>query len=246
MTATRYYALDGIRGLALLNMITYHAVWDLVYLFDINLQWYQSEGAYIWQQCICWTFIFLSGFCEPLGKKKLKRGIIIFSLGFLIVVTTLIALPQNRVRFGVLTLIGSCMLLMIPAEKVLQKCRPLHGLIFSIALFLLTKNINQGYLGFANWNMLLLPDNWYHNFVSTYLGFPMPGFHSTDYFSLLPWVFLYTAGYFTHRFFAHYNLLSHLESSKVKSLEWFGRHSLGLYMIHQPLLYFLFAAVFAL
>ena len=121
MTATRYYALDGIRGLALLNMITYHAVWDLVYLFDINLQWYQSEGAYIWQQCICWTFIFLSGFCEPLGKKKLKRGIIIFSLGFLIVVTTLIALPQNRVRFGVLTLIGSCMLLMIPAEKVLQK-----------------------------------------------------------------------------------------------------------------------------
>ena len=87
MTATRYYALDGIRGLALLNMITYHAVWDLVYLFDINLQWYQSEGAYIWQQCICWTFIFLSGFCEPLGKKKLKRGIIIFSLGFLIVVT---------------------------------------------------------------------------------------------------------------------------------------------------------------
>ena len=161
-------------------------------------------------------------------------------------VTTLIALPQNRVRFGVLTLIGSCMLLMIPAEKVLQKCKPLHGLIFSITLFLLTKNVNQGYLGFANWNLLPLPDNWYHNFVSTYLGFPMPGFHSTDYFSLLPWVFLYTAGYFTHRFFAHYNLLSHLESSKSRTLEWFGRHSLCLYMIHQPLLYFLFAAVLAL
>lgn len=227
-------------------MITYHAVWDLVYLFDINLQWYQSEGAYIWQQCICWTFIFLSGFCEPLGKKKLRRGIIIFSLGFLIVVTTLIALPQNRVRFGVLTLIGSCMLLMIPAEKILQKCRPAYGLIFSITLFLLTKNINQGYLGFANWNPLSLPNSWYHNFVTTYLGFPMPGFHSTDYFSLLPWVFLYTAGYFAYRFFAHFKLLKHLESSKVKLLEWFGQHSLGLYMIHQPLLYFLFAAVFAL
>ena len=228
MTARRYYALDGIRGLALLNMIVYHAAWDLVYLFDIDLQWYQSKGAYIWQQCICWTFIFLSGFCEPLGKKKLKRGIIIFSLGFLIVVTTLIALPQNRVRFGVLTLIGSCMLLMIPVEKILQKCRPAYGLIFSITLFLLTKNINQGYLGFANWNLLSLPDNWYHNFATTYLGFPMPGFHSTDYFSLLPWVFLYIAGYFTHRFFAHYKLLSHLESSKAKTLEWFGRHSLGL------------------
>lgn len=46
MTAKRYSALDGIRGLALLNMIAYHAVWDLVYLFDFHLQWYQSEGAY--------------------------------------------------------------------------------------------------------------------------------------------------------------------------------------------------------
>lgn len=246
MKSGRYFALDGIRGLALLNMIAYHAVWDLVYLFGFDLQWYQSESAYIWQQCICHTFIFLSGFCEPLGKKKLKRGVTVFSLGFLIVLATLIAMPQNRVRFGVLTLIGSCMLLMIPAEKVLRKCRPVYGLIFSIALFLLTRNINHGYLGFANWNLLPLPDNWYHNFVTTYLGFPMPGFYSTDYFSLLPWIFLYTAGYFTHRLFAHCKLLTHLESSKSKTLEWFGRHSLGLYMIHQPLLYFLFAAVLAL
>ena len=191
MKSGRYFALDGIRGLALLNMIAYHAVWDLVYLFGFDLQWYQSEGTYIWQ-------------------KKLKRGVTVFSLGFLIVLATLIAMPQNRVRFGVLTLIGSCMLLMIPAEKVLRKCRPVYGLIFSITLFLLTRNINHGYLGFANWNLLPLPDNWYHNFVTTC------------------------------------KLLTHLESSKSNTLEWFGRHSLGLYMIHQPLLYFLFAALFAL
>lgn len=53
MKSGRYFALDGIRGLALLNMIAYHAVWDLVYLF---------------------------GFCEPLGKKKLKRGITVFTV----------------------------------------------------------------------------------------------------------------------------------------------------------------------
>lgn len=246
MTAKRYSALDGIRGLALLNMIAYHAVWDLVYLFDFHLQWYQSEGAYIWQQCICWTFIFLSGFCEPLGKEKLKRGITVFSLGFLIVAATLIAMPQNRVRFGVLTLIGSCMLLMVPLEKFLQKFKPEYGLIFSIALFLLTKNINHGYLGFGSLNILPLPNGWYRNFITTYLGFPMSGFYSTDYFSLLPWLFLYTAGYFTHQLFIHHKLLEHLENSKAKPLEWFGRHSLGLYMIHQPLLYFLFAALFAL
>lgn len=222
-----------------------HGIWFIFSILICN-GIYQSKGAYIWQQCICWTFIFLSGFCEPLGKKKLKRGVTVFSLGFLIVVATLIALPQNRVRFGVPTLIGSCMLLMILAEKVLQKCRPLHGLIFSITLFLLTKNINQGCLGFSNWNLLPLPDSWYHNFATTYLGFPMPGFHSADYFSLLPWVFLYSAGYFTHQLFTHCKLLPNLESSKAEPLEWIGRHSLGLYMIHQPLLYFLFTALFAL
>lgn len=158
MKSRRYFALDGIRGLALLNMIAYHAVWDLVYLFNFHLQWYQSEGAYIWQQCICWTFIFLSGFCEPLGKEKLKRGITVFSLGFLIVAATLITMPQNRVRFGVLTLIGSCMLLMVPLEKFLQKFKSEYGLIFSIALFLLTKNINHGYLGFGSLNILPLPN----------------------------------------------------------------------------------------
>lgn len=159
---------------------------------------------------------------------------------------TLIAMPQNRVRFGVLTLIGSCMLLMVPLEKFLQKFKPEYGLIFSIALFLLTKNINHGYLGFGSLNILPLPNGWYRNFITTYLGFPMSGFYSTDYFSLLPWLFLYTAGYFTHQLFIHHKLLAHLENSKAKPLEWFGRHSLGLYMIHQPLLYFLFAAVLAL
>ena len=73
MTEKRYAVLDGIRGFALLNMIVYHAVWDFVYVLDFRWQWYRSEAAYIWQQYICWTFIFLSGFCQPLGRKKFKK-----------------------------------------------------------------------------------------------------------------------------------------------------------------------------
>ena len=58
------------------------------------------------------------------------------------------------------------------------------------------ENINHGYLGFGSLNILPLPNGWYRNFITTYLGFPMPGFHSSDYLSLLPWVFLYAAGSF--------------------------------------------------
>lgn len=238
MKSQRYPVLDGIRGLALLNMIMYHGVWDLVYLFGVDWKWFQSEGAYVWQQCICWTFILLSGFCYSFGHKKLKRGCVIFLLGFLISMITWIIMPERYVMFGILTLIGSCMLLIIPIERILKKCNPMFGLFFSIVLFLLTKNVNHGFLGFGSWNLIALPDSWYRNLATAYLGFPMSGFSSTDYFSLFPWIFLFTAGYFMYLLFVQKNLMLYLKPSKTKPIEWIGRHSLGIYVIHQPLIYF--------
>lgn len=48
----RYAILDGICGIAILHMITYHTIWDLVYLFDMDIGWYRSGLGYIWQQYI--------------------------------------------------------------------------------------------------------------------------------------------------------------------------------------------------
>lgn len=237
MNTKRYYVLDGIRGFALVNMIIYHGVWDLVYLFGCNWQWYRSELAYTWQQYICWTFIFLSGFSYSFGKKKLKRGLIVFLLGSLISIVTLVAMPENRVIFGILTLIGSCMLLMILLEQFLKRIPPVIGLLFSSILFLLTRNVNQGCLGFGDFRLLALPDCWYRNLLTTYLGFPMSDFYSTDYFSLFPWIFLFVTGFFMNCFLRQKNLLSHLQPCKIKPLEWLGQHSLGIYIVHQPLIY---------
>lgn len=111
MDRKRYEKLDGIRGIALLNMIAYHSAWDLVYIYQTDWSWYRSGGAYVWQQGICWTFIFLSGFCWSLGSHAWKRGITVFMGGAVITLATLAFMPQNRVVFGVLTLTGSCMLL---------------------------------------------------------------------------------------------------------------------------------------
>ena len=61
-------------------------------------------------------------------------------------------------------------------KKFLEKFPSIFGLILSIALFLLTKNINDGYLGFNNLNLIKLPSNLYKNSITTYLGFPMPNF----------------------------------------------------------------------
>ena len=123
------------RGIALLNMIAYHAAWDLVYIYGTDWGWYRSEGAYVWQQGICWTFIFLSGFCWSLGSHVWKRGITVFLGGAVITLVTLLVMPQNRVVFGVLTLIGSCMLLMNVLDRWLRRVRPGVGMAVCGLLF---------------------------------------------------------------------------------------------------------------
>ena len=58
---TRLHLLDALRGFLLLNMIAYHGLWNLVYLFGVDLLWYRTTPGYLWQQFICWSFILLSG-----------------------------------------------------------------------------------------------------------------------------------------------------------------------------------------
>ncbi len=246
MNKNRYYILDAVRGFALLNMILYHASWDLVYMFDVNWSWYRSNGAYIWQQCICWTFILLSGFCYSFGRKKLKRGIIVFLCGLLITIVTCTLMPESRVLFGILTLLGSCMLLMIPLENLFKKINPYLGFIASFSIFVLTRNVNNGYLGFDEWNLAPLSDNLYKNLFTAYIGFPANSFYSTDYFALLPWFFLFLTGFFLHQIFKKNNWLKIFAPHICKPLEWIGKHSLPIYVAHQPIIYGVLSLLFSL
>lgn len=240
----RYEILDGIRGIALLNMIAYHTVWDLVYLYQVNWNWYRSECAYVWQQGICWTFIFLSGFCWSLGSHAWKRGVTVFAGGAVITLVTLVAMPQNRVVFGVLTLIGSCMLLMNVLDRWLCRFPAGVGMAVGGLLFFLTRNVNEGALGFGKWSLARIPDVLYHDLFSAYLGFPRRDFFSTDYFSLLPWGFLFLAGYFAFRYLNEKKCLHIFEKGVLPPVEWLGKHSFGIYMVHQPVIYGVLTLVF--
>lgn len=246
----RYNLLDSLRGLTLISMILYHGTWDLVYLYGVDWQWYHGTPAYIWQQSICWTFILLSGFCWSMGRHHLKRGLMVFGGGAIITLVTLIAMPENRVVFGVLTLLGSCMLLMIPLHKLLEKINPWLGLVCSGILFTVTRDVNIGFFGFEGWKLMKLPRELYHNLVSTFLGFPEPEFFSTDYFSLVPWMFLFLVGYFLFQGLRKMDVLEKNEMIqkvlgwKVPVLSFIGRHSLIIYMAHQAVLYVILQTVF--
>lgn len=237
-TKTRLHLLDAIRGFLMVNMIVYHGMWNLVNLFGMKSSWYSGTPKYLWQQFICWSFILLSGFCWSMSRSHVRRGLLVFGGGVVVSLVTCILMPENRILFGILTCIGSCVLLMIPLEKALRKISAPIGAGISFALFALLRNCPRGSLGFEGLVICDLPDFLYRNNLTAYLGFPHRGFFSTDYFSLLPWIFLFITGYFLHRITGEKGWNEKLfAKGEFPLLNWIGRHSLPVYLLHQPVLY---------
>ena len=139
------------------------------------------------------------------------------------------------VVFGVLTFLGSAMLLTGVLEPLLKKIPPAAGLAVSAVLFALTYHLDERWLGFGGLR-LALPDAWYANYFTAFFGFLPFDFYSTDYFALLPWLFLFWAGYFLHGVVGRARM-EPLRRSVCPALGWMGRHSLLLYLLHQPVIY---------
>ena len=82
-------------------------------------------------------------------------------------------------------------------------------------------------------HLLALPEGLYRNLFTAWLGFPAEGFVSSDYFGLLPWIFLFWTGLFLYRL--------HPGDAKtglrIPGITAMGRHSLLVYLLHQPIIY---------
>lgn len=231
----RYALLDELRGLDLVSMMLYHACWDLAFLFGVQMNWYAATPGHLWQRSICWVFILLSGFCVPLGHHTLRRGATVFGAGVLVTAVTLLFMPEDRVVFGVLTLLGSAMLLTGLLEPLLKKVPPAVGLAVAAVLFALTYHAADHYLGIGALR-LALPESLYANYFTAYLGFYPCWFYSTDYVPLVPWLFLFWCGYFLHGVVGR-TRMELLRRSVCAPLGWMGRHSLVLYLLHQPVIF---------
>ena len=233
MAHLREPGLDTLRGVTLVSMIAYHACWDLVYLFGMDWPWYGSFGAYLWQQSICWTFILLSGYCVQMGRHRLRRGLMAFGGGALVSLATTLVMPEGRVFWGVLSLLGAAVLLTIPLEPLLGRIPPRAGLAGSFLLFLLLRDVDRGALGFEGIALCPLPEGLYRSDFTAIFGFPPADFFSTDYFPLLPWVFLFLTGYFLYRLRPEEGR----GGRRLPVVTALGRHSLIVYLVHQPVLY---------
>lgn len=168
----------------------------------------------------------------------------VFGCGALVTAVTLIFMPADVVWFGVLTLLGSAMIITGLLEKWLEKVPPVVGLAGSFFLFYFTRHAADGYLQLGHW-LITLPGFLYANYFTAYLGFYPFGFFSADYFPLIPWLFLFWTGFYLYHLVGK-ERLEPLHRSVCPPLGWLGRNSLMLYLLHQPVIYGVLTVVFLL
>ncbi len=238
----RYHLVDGIRGLAVINMIAFHFLFDWYAIFQGDGSWYWLLPVRVWQQCICWTFILVSGFVWTWGKQKnLQRGLFLNFCGCVISLVMWLFLPEEAIWFGILNFYGCAVLLTIPLDSLLRKIPASAGMAAAFALFLLTQDLQLGYIGCAGIHLAEVPRILYTWKPMTLLGFPYAGFRSSDYFPLLPWYFLFLCGYYFQMLFRRHPGVQTAARRYIPLLTPVGRKSIWIYLLHQPVCYALAA-----
>lgn len=179
--------------------------------------------------------------------RDCKRGLVVLAAGILITIATLLFSPQTKIVFGVLFFLGGSMILTAMLRPVFRKIPPFIGMLWVGVLFFVLRNINDGNLGFEGIVLYHLPNFFYEQgLLATFFGFQDKNFFSTDYFSLIPWYFLFLTGYFLCRCFLEKNFSATLPEFFKKGIPVFeiiGQHSLPVYLLHQPVILLLLSFI---
>ncbi len=231
----RYHLVDSMRGFALINMIAYHLIYDILVIFCLNSSWCFQPLTIVWERFICISFILISGIAFNFSDNGYKNGIVLNLLGFAITAVTALILPEQAVWFGILNFLGCAVILLQTGKPYIKKINPVFGLAVSVILFALTYGIPQKYIGIFTLKLLDLPDTMYSFKCLSFLGFKSADFHSSDYFPIIPWIFMFAVGYFVWRLIE----ILHVKQFfmlKIPVLNTMGRYSLWIYLLHQPLI----------
>ena len=241
----RVHLLDELRGFAIICMVFYHAMYDLVVLFRIDFPLFTSPVMQDFlQPLFAGLFIMISGAVGHYSRSNVKRGLICFLFGLALTAGTFFVMPRAFIAFGILHFLGIAMMLFPLFKKLADKMPPVVGIAAGFLLFWFFCRITEGQIGLAPLFSLQLPKELYSTPFLFWLGFPGPGFFSSDYFSLIPWLFVFFSGVCFGRLLKEHRCPAWFYKLHIRPLAFVGRHTVWVYLLHQPVCYGLMLVLF--
>jgi len=228
---TRYIELDAARGIAICMMVIFHLV-----LVDTSHGFWRLFGY-----TTAAMFVFIAGVAVMIRAERtplavtwvtralpfFKRGLYLIGVGFLVTVGTYLFLHgEGYVLFGILQLIGTSTIL-APLFFRLGKKAVFPGILIILAGWIIT---------IPNGPLWLL-----------WAGVHPIDYISVDYTPLIPWfgVFLIGMAMGTWCYpngMSSFRLPGWVEQIlRIPSI--LGKHSLGIYLVHQPVLLLILSVI---
>lgn len=137
-SAPRCGLIDAIRGAAIVNMIVCHVLYDLFAVYSLHPAYVDHPAVIIWERCIGFTFIILSGVSIRFSQRGYRRGLIVLCGALLITLLTMFFIPSEIIWFGVLHFLGCAILITFALRKALARIDPFAGGAVSLLLFAVT------------------------------------------------------------------------------------------------------------
>lgn len=234
--ASRIAALDFARGLAIIAMALYHFSWDLSWFALVDWRVADAFGWRGFAVSIAASFLVLAGVSLDLAhgngikwRPFWKRESVIVLAAASVSIGTYFAFPDSFVRFGILHCIAASSLIALPFTRLPAQVSLAAGLLV---------------LSLPHWaaSSAFDGDLW------LWTGLGTPAAASVDYVPLAPWTGATLLGVAISKIFSRSGLTARLTRLRLAgpaglSLRWLGRHSLPVYLLHQPLLYGLVWAI---
>jgi uncharacterized membrane protein len=220
----RVAGLDALRGLAIVAMVAYHFCFDLRF-FGVTRSDFEHDPRWLAARTlILSSFLLIAGISTVLAQRQplpaarwLRHVAIIAGAAGLVSLASYAMFPQSFIWFGVLHAIAVSLVIARPLVA-----RPLAAAI--VGVFVIAAG-------------LILSDAAFDNRYLGWLGFMTRKPVTEDYVPLFPWTGVLLLGIAAGHALARVDFapLPPLGRSPF-ALQWLGRHSLVVYLVHQPLL----------